>query len=208
MIRCKAPTVETVEVQETPDPDTVAFVKHALSQPVGMNWLPIDELEIAEPEEIDSVELSSIDPDNIDGLIAAYARIDRQIDDLIAAKTNIRAIVKEKVKHLKTKTRRLAGTSLAFKVTMPDDSWEQEKLRKVWNTFQDLAPQYLKISEISPIAAEVKKLENTAGEGGFEEFREAVLAAKREPTALPTLSIEKPKNKATKNTTDESDGGF
>lgn len=132
------------------------------------------------------VHLSSTD---VDGLAEAYDRIERVQRDLRAASTLIRIAIGRQAT-ADTRTQRVRGEKHRIKVEMPDPVWSQPRLKELWSEHPVLAPKFLRIEKLGPIAREVTKLRSESGPVEFNTFRDRLLAAEEAPTAPPRIVIE------------------
>lgn len=177
----------------TPDLDLFGIVESVLSQP------PSPEAPTAAEDTAINKSLSThildpitgelLDPADIDSLIDAYERIDARDKQHYAAKLAIRQALASRTEG-DAKTRRVQGHRRKAIVEMPSDSWDQAKLKQIWELYPDLREQCLKIDSIGVKLREYKKLVNTSGTPEFQAFRDNVTAANKGQTGTPTVKIE------------------
>lgn len=143
---------------------------------------PPDALEITDPQTGEVL-------DTVDKLLEAHqrwegvAKMAYATKQLIASELGARAPGD-------SRTRRLRGEQYRARLEFPDPVDDQAKLRKVLAKWPDLARTYLTYTGLRPVAKEVKKLEKETGPPRFEEFKAALLAAKKPSTAAPKVVIE------------------
>lgn len=82
----------------------------------------------------------------------------------------------------KGRTRRLEGAGVVIKVVLPGVEYDRAALRDLWAKYPTIAPKYLKIAEVTPIAVEVEKLLGTTCAGELMEFAQALHKAKSQGT--------------------------
>lgn len=140
-------------------------------------------------EFIDPITGEIVDTKDIDGLIDSYERICNLDSSLYVAKQRIRESLAA-LSEGPAKTRRVQGHRRKAKVEMPADSWDQTKLKQIWEMYPDLRGQALKIDSIGVKLTEYKKLVNTTGTPELEAFRDNVTSANKGPTVLATIKIE------------------
>lgn len=129
--------------------------------------------------------------DDIDALIDSLARVNKRMDELSMLKNQIREAAGELVASGTGKTRRIQGHRRKAVVEMPDQSWDQSKLKEAWNSYPDLRDQVLKIGTIDVKLVEFKKLASTAAATpNVQTFKAMVEGAKKPATALPAVKIE------------------
>lgn len=129
-------------------------------------------------------------PKDTDGLIDLYERLKEKNDQIYSTLVRIRMALSELTEGAAV-TRRVKGKRRQAKVTMPDVSFEQSILKELWNSHPQLAKDYLKISTLSVVMAEYKKLINTASqEKDFVFFRDAMTKAERGRVGTPSVAVE------------------
>lgn len=148
---------------------------------------------------IDNQSPADIEHPYRSGLIASVGSVDElagmlqsvkvEIDRLRATEYALRNAIAG-LATAETKTKRVAGERFFCKVTMPDDSWEQATLKRLWADSPNLATVYLRIASLAPNLTEVKKLTNTSGNQDLEKFKSQLLSARRPANSPPSISIE------------------
>jgi hypothetical protein len=155
--------------------------------------LPMDmEMMEARAEALDSVvhwRGEILDPANIDQLIDVYEQATAVANEAYAIQRWIRQRALE-LTHGDAKTRRLVGRRRKAKLTMPDDAWDQGRLKEAFNSFPQYRDDVLAIASLRVRLREFKKLANSSGEPSFNLFRDMVVAANNGPQGLPRLAVE------------------
>lgn len=133
-----------------------------------------------------------IDPEDTDALISAIEHWDAMIARSIGIKRRIEDILIAKVSDLKTKTRRVRGEKRTAIVTMPDDYQDVATLRKIVEDkrYKVIWPQLIRVSGYAIKMREYKTALNTKGTDEWNEYRDRVKSALRDPTARPRVKIE------------------
>ncbi len=93
-----------------------------------------------------------------------------------------------------SQTARATGERCRVKVLYPSDSWNWKRLYDVMLRWPLWGRQYLKVSKVSPVMVEVKKLKNETRPDdaeAFEQCKSMVLGANTGPSGLARLEIEK-----------------
>ena len=132
-------------------------------------------------------ELVSVN--DVDSVIDLLESLKRMEDAVREAKVQVTRALAAKAPHEK-KTERVAGQRRVAKIEHPGKSWDNSKLKEAWNSYPKFRDQYLRISSIEPQLREVDKLRGTSGPADLESFKSIVMAAEREPTSNPRITIE------------------
>lgn len=90
----------------------------------------------------------------------------------------------------KGRTRRLSAAGVTIKIELPKEEIKPAVLREAWERWPKLAPKYLRIATVAPIAVEVEKLWNTVGDPELEAFK-AHLRSGLVPGTYANVEIEK-----------------
>lgn len=134
---------------------------------------------------------------DVDALIDAYERIDKHDKEVYAAKRAIKLALAALTTG-DAKTRRVRGESGRHAVvSMPDDSWDQSKLKEAWNSYPKYREEFLAIAELRVKMREFKKTLSTASDDeAFLQFRRMLFAANKGPSpgATPAIKIEEAKS--------------
>ena len=130
-----------------------------------------------------------VEPTDVDGMAEIYHRLDGQIRALQSVTYRIRGALGA-LAQSGGLTRRVRGERHRVMLTMPSPSWDQGVLKEVWRAHPVLAPQYLRVAKIDPIAKELKKLRAESGPAEFGAFRDLILSAEGPPTGLPRVKLE------------------
>lgn len=141
------------------------------------------------PDLIDPSTGELLDPACVDALAEAHERLKAKEAELCAS----RQLIARRLAALTegtAKTRRLRGERTRVKVEMPEPGWNQSQLKSVLNAYPLIAPKYLRIGSVYPIARELAKLRNETGDDSFGNFRDMVLAAELPPSGAPRITIE------------------
>lgn len=128
-------------------------------------------------------------PGDVDDLVTLYETMQREYKQLESQLHTIRQLLTAMSMGDK-KTRRLQGKSRRVKLTMPDDSWDQDALRSAWFDFPQYAEKALRIDRLSPRLIELKKWENMSGAKDFEVCKKLVLGARRPASRPASITIE------------------
>lgn len=145
---------------------------------------------VSSPELVNPITAEIVDETSIDDLIDCYEYLDKKDKQIYAAKCRIRQLLLDRTEG-DAVSRRVAGKRRKAKVTLPDVGFEQSVLKQLWNDSPELAEQYLKIATIGVQMAAYKKLVNTSSDqADFVAFRDALTAACKGRTGLPTISVE------------------
>ena len=140
-------------------------------------------------EILDPLTGELVSADDVDMLIDLLDSLKKADEANYAAKVQVIRALAAKSPHEK-KTERVAGHRRAVKVEHPSKSWDNSKLKEAWNSYPKFREQYLRIGSIEPQLREVDKLRGTSGPADLESFKSIVLAAEREPTSNPRITIE------------------
>jgi hypothetical protein len=145
-----------------------------------------------EPDLCDPITGQVLDQGDADQLIDAYERAEEHSRTLYHYLLTLRRLIAEKApEEGPSRTRRVQGQRRRATVCLPADKWDQSKLKEVWHSFPDLAPQYLRIESIGIRAVEFKKLLGTGGPPNVETVKRMIVSANRGPQGLPTVKVEK-----------------
>lgn len=128
-------------------------------------------------------------PGDVDDLITLYDTMKQERDRLDSELYQIRSILQAMTSGEK-KTRRVQGKFRRAKLTMPDDSWDQDALRSAWFDFPQYAEKALRIDRFSPRLRELNKWESMSGDRQFETCKKLVLGARRPSNRPATITIE------------------
>ncbi len=88
------------------------------------------------------------------------------------------------------KTQRVRGRRKQVKVTFPDSTWDQSKLKEAWHAYPHLRDQLLSLATLRVKKREYKKAIATSGPADFEGFKSIVESAEREPMGIPSVTVE------------------
>lgn len=127
--------------------------------------------------------------DDPDALAECLIRLKAWKDDIYACERAVKLAVLALTEG-DAKTRRVRGPVHRIKVEMPGKSWEQSILKEAWNAYPQFRDKVLGIGSINVKRREFNKMRNESGPPDFEQFRSMIAAAEREPTALPTVTVE------------------
>jgi len=126
---------------------------------------------------------------DVDAMIDCLERVQERDRELYNAKLQLRqALAVLAIGH--AKTRRVRGQRRRCKVEMPDDHYNQTKLREAYHAFPAIRDEFLRISELSVRLREWKKALAESGPPEFETFKKMVLAANEGPQGLPRVTID------------------
>lgn len=164
----------------------VAGGKAGITRPIVLPDPAAPATEIIDPFEGQFVRVS-----DADSLAEAIIRIREYKDQLYTFERLTKdAIVRLTDPNATTKTRRVRGERHRIKVEMPGTSWDQSKLKEAYHAFPQHRDSCLGISSLAVKLREFNKIRNETGPADFETFKAMVLAAEREPTASPTITVE------------------
>jgi hypothetical protein len=124
-----------------------------------------------------------------DSLIDAFVELSRAEDEIRQARNLIRAALAALTTG-DAKTRRVRGKRRRAMVIMPNDAWDQSKLREAWEAYPHLREQCLKIDMIRVLLRNWKTLMNETGPRDFEMFKRLIAAANRGPVGWPTIRVD------------------
>lgn len=128
---------------------------------------------------------------DVDGLCEMYEQLKPKNDAIYATMCAIRRALADLTTG-DAATRRVRGEKHVAKIELSAVSFEQTVLKKLWESYPELAPEFLKIESIGVKMAEYKKLENTASDNPqFSQFRDSLTKANQGRNGLPKLTIEK-----------------
>lgn len=88
------------------------------------------------------------------------------------------------------RTRRLRGLKVRLKIEMPDDAWDQARLRSLWHNYPHERGKALRIDRLGVNLVEYKKILGESGEQLFEDFKRELGFANLGPRGLPRVTIE------------------
>ena len=128
-------------------------------------------------------------PGEVDELVNLYETMKQERDQLDFAIMQIRQTLQAMSVGDK-KTRRIQGANRRIKLTMADDSWDQEALKTAWHDFPQYAENALRIERLAPRLRELNKWESMSGDRQFEVCKKMVLGARRPSTRPATITIE------------------
>ena len=149
--------------------------------------------EDAEPLYIDDPLLPGelIDPNSVDQLCERYDAIKQVSDKLSLVLLDLRRAIAAKTEG-EANTRRVAGRYWRAKVTMPDESFDQQTLKRLWAEYPEFAHEYLRIASVDVRRVEFKKLVNTASDqDDFCAFRDSLKGANEGRKGVPRVEIER-----------------
>lgn len=144
----------------------------------------VSEYEIENP-----ITRKAVPVDDADALIELVDAVNEKLRELYDARDRAALALAEKAEGT-GKTRYVRGYKRVCKVEMPATSWDNARLKEAWYAYPALADEYLRVERIAPRLREVEKLRNTSGPPDFEQFKQMVLGAEREPTAPPRIKVE------------------
>jgi hypothetical protein len=149
----------------------------------------------AAPDLIDPTTGEVIDPNDTDALIASFDRCTTAVRTLGETLSSLRVRLAELASRSDPsgtrKTLRVAGCERIAVVTLPDESWDQSKLKEAWNSFPALRDRYLRIGTVNVQAVPYKQLLGTSGEPSLETFKQMLQSANRGRMGLPAVKVEK-----------------
>jgi len=125
------------------------------------------QIEIVSP---DGEILSATDPLRLAPAFAEAKALESQAKGWSAI---LKAAIVKLVEHTpgRGRTRRLSAAGVTIKVTLPKEEIDAKTLMEAWTKWPELAPKYLRIAEVAPIAVEVEKLWGTTGDAELEAFK-------------------------------------
>jgi hypothetical protein len=134
-----------------------------------------------------------VDVSNQDDLIDALENIEVELKKFHALKRRVSIALTDltTLSGVETKTRHVAGDRREVEITMPDDYYDQSKLREVWNSYPDMSRQYLRIEKLAVQRRNFKKAMATSGTPAFETFKKMIEQANMGPTGIPYVKIKK-----------------
>ena len=143
------------------------------------------------PEIDDPLTGEIIDTDSIDQMLDRFEALDEFNRKLYGTLLALRRAIAAKTEGDGV-TRRVAGRLRRAKVIMPDESFDQTRLKALWNEYPALAQEYLKIDTVGVRKREYAKLVGTASDqDDFCAFRDAMKAANCGRTGTPRIEIER-----------------
>jgi len=143
------------------------------------------------PEIDDPLTGEIIDTDSIDAMLDRFDALDEFNRKLYGVLLALRRAIAAKTEGGGV-TRRVAGRLRRAKVVMPDESFDQTKLKELWHGYPALAQEFLKIDTVGVRKREYAKLVGTASDQeDFCAFRDALKAANCGRTGTPKVFIEK-----------------
>ncbi len=158
---------------------------------------PITPTAVSEPpaDEVPEIECpltgEQMPINDIDALAMSYSRITDHINRVDATRQRIRQVFAMQAAEQTTKTRRVLGRDAVVKLTMPDDSWDNGILKEAWNDFPDQRDRILRIERIAVQKREYAKVKDATGDDAMTALLGMVSDARRESTALPSVTIER-----------------
>jgi len=139
-----------------------------------------------------SVDLAAADELSTDGLVDAYEHeLDKERQARVARITLGRILANRAPLLSQAHTSRLCGERRQVKIERPPDSWDQQKLRFVWDAFPQYARDYLRIERLAPQLIQTKKLLGMVGPDEFMRFRAELLAANKGQIRAANVIIER-----------------
>lgn len=134
-----------------------------------------------------------IDPQDVDGLIDALESVKKSLEMVFDHKRALEGALCKHAKDLTTKTRRVQGEHRIALITMPNDRQDSATLKVIAESKEHklIWPQLIRVATYSIKMKEFKKAKNTKGTEDWNGYRDAVARAILEPTANPTVKIEK-----------------
>lgn len=129
---------------------------------------------------------------DIDGLIALVADCKRMRESLqlAAQAATVHLLHITEGMGITTKTRRVRGRTHRARLEMPGVSYEQSILKESWFAWPQFRDELLRIERVGVKAREFGKARNEAGHADYMAFVRMIGKAEREPTGLPTVTIE------------------
>lgn len=161
---------------------------------------PLTPLKVATPAGEICVNGELISRSDVDALEAGLRWIDRAraphkqaLKMLDIAESQIREAVRDLAKG-KNKTQRIVGQNgSTLKVTLPNDGWDQAKLRAIWDEETEWRGRCLKVNEIGVVDKEWQKLKGVSdAPEGLRKFITRMLGAVVKAIQLPKVVIEDP----------------
>ena len=131
-----------------------------------------------------------VDATDVDALVDAWERMREQESLNRAFRYALATALCALTTDTETKTRRVRGNRRRCVVKMPDDVWEQGRLKEAWFAYPQFRDEFLAIDRIRPRLREVKKLLAEAGPPDFEAFKVLVRAADLGPHGSPSVTVE------------------
>lgn len=142
------------------------------------------------PELMNPLTGEIIDRESIDDLIDHLESLTDLSKRMYAVQCEIRTLLEAKCEG-DAVTRRVQGKHRRAKIVLPDESFEQSVLKELWNSHHDLAQQYLKIGTLNVQMKEFNKLRKTStDQAALQFFRDAMTAASKGRSGLPTVTVE------------------
>lgn len=127
--------------------------------------------------------------DDADGLIDAYERVKAAEANLWACKRQLAESLYKLCKGDET-TQRVMGKRRRVKVVAPDVTWNQSKLKQLWEAFPDWRLMAMRIGTLDINKRGLDMLLRTNGDENLEMYKARIREACNGPTGSPKLTIE------------------
>lgn len=141
------------------------------------------------PEIDDPLTGEIIDTESIDQMLDRFEALDEFNRKLYGTLLALRRAIAAKTEG-DGATRRVAGRLRKAKVIMPDESFDQTKLKAAYQLFPDFR-EYLRIERVAIAKREYKKLLTTFTDNpDLAEFKSMLTSANQGRTGTPTIILE------------------
>lgn len=155
---------------------------------------PVGQQNLFEKQEVwtDPITGELIEPGDYDQVLEAAERAKQAASQLRAWEHRLRShCAKITETDEAPVTRRLKGKRWLGIVTMPPITFDQSILKEAWNSYPELAKQYMRIQTLSVRMREYNKLVNTKGDKAFEQFKSMMIRACQGRVGVPRVKIVK-----------------
>lgn len=149
--------------------------------------------EIIDPISGEVIDLKGLTLDGIDLLWDRYER-SREMGRLLELfELRIRAFIQSCADGT-GKTLRVRGRRHRIKVELPDDSWNQSKLKEAVRLHANMVEDWIRVSAYAVNMREWKKILNETGPADFEAAKKAILECNEGPRGPARISLEEVKS--------------
>jgi hypothetical protein len=132
----------------------------------------------------------TVSPEDVDALADAWEQADGQFRQLAAYRAQLAAALFALAHPGDGRTCRVRGERRRVRLTLPEDAWDQAKLREAYHAYPQFRDEYLAIERLRVKARNLAKSEHETGPPAFETFLTMVRAANRGPVGTPHVAIE------------------
>jgi hypothetical protein len=140
---------------------------------------------------IDPVTGEIVDTGDLDQLADAFERVRDIEKKLGASKAMIVAAMTAMVSSdVTTRTVRVRGQRRRVKIELPDDSWDQSRLREAYDNYPQFRAEFLQIAEFRVRLRELRKSAAESGPKEFEDFKSLLRKANLGTRGIPRVTIE------------------